>query len=336
MDNERTMRAAFYTSQGPARDVLETGRLSLGHLSRGEVRVRLVASGVNPTDIYARSGSRGGAMEYDRIVPHHDGAGTVEAVGPNVHRSWIGQRVWVYMARWKRATGTAAEYLDVPVQRVARLPDDYPFEIGACLGIPWMTAYEAVASLGTVAGRDVLVSGGSGAVSIYAIQIAVQAGANVIAAISREEAGPLARSAGASAIVDLRQVDVGEQLRQASTGGRVDRLIESRFSSNASRYGAILGDRARVVVYGTGEPTAVVDVSAAIRSRTSFRFIYAFSMSRGAQRRAITRFEELAGNGRLIHLPVSTYPLEAIAAAHEAVELGNRGRRVVIGIRSGP
>src|SRR5689334_899051 len=120
------MRAAFYERQGPAHDVLQTGRLERPELKPGEVRVRVHASGVNPSDTYGRAGSQA-PMAFPRVVPHQDGAGVIEAVGEGVPPERVGERVWVYEATWNRPSGTAAEYTVVPAQRAVKLPDGIDF-----------------------------------------------------------------------------------------------------------------------------------------------------------------------------------------------------------------
>src|SRR6185295_9646498 len=108
---------------------------------------------------------------------HSDGAGTVDAVGEGVSPEWIGQRVWCFGAQTYRSLGTAAEYTVVPVEQAVRLPATVPFEQGACLGIPGITAHRAVHVAGPVEGRTVLVQGGVGAVGAFAVQLAHRAGA---------------------------------------------------------------------------------------------------------------------------------------------------------------
>ncbi len=138
------MRAAFYETLGPAKDVLKVGELPKPAPQAGEVLVRVHASGVNPSDVKMRVGTSSATNEFPRIVPHSDGAGIIEAVGAGVPGNRIGERVWVWNARWKRAFGTAAEYVALPAVQSVQLPDKTDFEAGACPGIPALTAWHAV------------------------------------------------------------------------------------------------------------------------------------------------------------------------------------------------
>src|SRR6201981_3389862 len=190
------MRAAWYEKQGPAREVFVVGEMPDPRAAAGEVRIRIAASGVNPGDVKKRQDSFGIGMPYPRVIPHSDGAGTVDAVGADVSLEWIGRRVWCYAAQSYRPFGTAAEYTVVPMQQAVPLPETVPFEQGAGLGIPRITAHRAVHVAGAVGGRTVLVQGGAGAVGACAVQLAHRAGARVIATCRTESDKGIAFGAG--------------------------------------------------------------------------------------------------------------------------------------------
>ena len=135
------MRAAFYEAMGPARDVLRVGDVETPKPGPGEVRVRVRASGVNPSDVKSRGLRK---LVFPRVIPHSDGAGEIEAVGAGVPTSRVGQRVWIWNGQWQRPSGTAAEFIVLPDAQAVPLPGNVSFEAGACLGIPAMTAYPAV------------------------------------------------------------------------------------------------------------------------------------------------------------------------------------------------
>src|SRR5690349_12835763 len=163
------MRAIWYDHKGPAREVLHVGEMAKPKIGGGDVLVRVHASGVNPSDTKGRSGWSGVAkMPFPRIIPHQDGAGVIEAAGADVPAHRVGERVWMYEGQWRRAFGTGAEYIAVPADRAVRLPDSVSFTEGACIGIPIMTAHRCVFADGPVKGKNVLVTGGAGAVGHYA------------------------------------------------------------------------------------------------------------------------------------------------------------------------
>ncbi len=189
------MRAAWYEKNGTAAEVLRVGEMPIPEPGPGEVRVRIVASGLNQTDVKSRGGSR--PMGFPRVVPHQDGAGVIEKVGRGVPASRVGERVWLYIVQWQRAWGTAAEYTVVPARLAVTLPANTTFAEGACLGIPAVTAHRCLFADGPINGQTVLVTGGAGAVGNYAVQLAKWAGATVIATVSSPEKAAVALGAGA-------------------------------------------------------------------------------------------------------------------------------------------
>ena len=180
------MRAIWYDRQGSANEVIVRGELPTPEPGTGEVRVRLEASGVNPSDTYRRRGAV--PAEYPRVIPNSDGAGVVDKVGAMVPERWVGKRVWLYNGqRNGRWMGTAAEYICLNADLVTELPSHVSFAEAATLGIPGMTAHGCVFAAGMLQGRIVLVTGGAGAVGHYAVQLAAWAGASVIATVSSDE-----------------------------------------------------------------------------------------------------------------------------------------------------
>src|SRR4051812_4705030 len=155
------MRAAFYSRQGSAHEVLQIGEQPTPAPGPGEVRVRLRTSGVNPSDWKVRRGGFGRGLLAPLIIPHSDGAGDIDAVGPGV-ADRQGERVWVWNGQWKRAHGTAAQYIVVPSAQAVSLPANVDYAEGACLGIPALTAIQAVRLAKLDRGSTVLIAGGAG------------------------------------------------------------------------------------------------------------------------------------------------------------------------------
>jgi len=214
------MRAAWYERTGPAREVLVVGEMPDPEPGPGEVRVKLATSGVNPSDWKARTGSR--PMIAPRVIPHSDGAGVIDKVGDGVPPARVGERVWVWNGQWKRPFGTCATMIAVPGAQAVKLADDVSFEAGACFGIPLLTAYRALTTDGSVAGKRVLVTGGAGSVGHYAIQLARLLGAaQILTTISSEEKAQHARAAGADAAINYKTEDVVERTKL-----RLDRRAE--------------------------------------------------------------------------------------------------------------
>src|SRR3970040_2643147 len=160
------MLAAWYERSGHARDVLRYGEQPAPVPGKGEVRVRLRASAVNPSDVKARGGSR--PVIPPRVIPNSDGAGEIDRIGPGVPKRRLRQRVWVYNGQWQRASGTSAQFIALPAALAVPLPRKLSYAPGACLGLPVMTAHRCLFSDGPLRGMTVLVTGGAGGGGHYA------------------------------------------------------------------------------------------------------------------------------------------------------------------------
>ena len=215
------MRAIWYEKLGPAHEVLKSGEMPDSVPGPGEVRVRIAFSGVNPSDVKRRAGSRDAAMPFPRVIPDMDGSGVIDRVGPGMEEKRVGERVWLHSTQWKRPFGTAAEYAVTPSHRAVPLPQVISLAAGASLGVPAMTAHRAVFGHGPVTGKTVLVTGGAGAVGFYAIQLAKWAGARVITTVSGAEKAELARKAGADSVVNYKTEALKEQVDHRSEERRV-------------------------------------------------------------------------------------------------------------------
>jgi NADPH:quinone reductase len=323
------MRAAVYRSKGPARDVLSLENWPLPTPQPGEVRIRLAFSGVNPSDVKSRSGVSGPAMPFEAVVPHSDGAGVVDALGPGVPDVWLGKRVWVYNAQWGRAHGTACEYVNLPLSQVVELPDAVSLEVGASIGIPLMTAYHAVQACGSLLGQTVLVSGAVGSVGAYATQLAARSGARVIAVVSTEAKAAQARALGAAEAVIYRQPDWVQQVR-ALTGGRgVDAIIEVDAAGQAPHYGELLAFGGKVVVYGSNQAQIGVPFRPMILSFATLYFFIVYSLPADVLRKTIEGSTALLQQNALRHPEVAVFDLEQIAQAHERVEQGANAKVLI-------
>jgi NADPH2:quinone reductase len=323
------MQAVWYEHNGPAREVLKGGNMPDPKPGPGEVRVRVLASGVNPSDWKTRSGTR--PMVAARVIPHSDGAGVIDRVGVGVDPTRVGERVWIWNGQWKRAFGTAATFIALPSEQAVRLPSGTSFEAGACLGIPALTAHRAVTIDGRPDGQIVLVAGGAGAVGHYAIQIAKLLGAaQVIATVSSDEKAEHARSAGADAIVNYRSESVPDRVREITGGRGVDRVVEVDLAGNASLLPKIVAKDGLCAAYGSNAPQASFDFGPMILSGAAVRFFIVYELSPAARARGIADLNRWMNDGRLQHAVGATLPLERTVDAHELVEAGKVIGNVVV------
>ena len=229
------MQAAFYERTGLAREVLIVGEIPTPVAGPGEVRVKVAWSGVNPSDVKSRAGTRTKSLPFPRIIPHSDGSGVIDQVGADVPSTRIGERVWVWNAAWMRSFGTAAQYVVLPSEQAVALPRNIDLAAGACLGIPALTAYHAVTTDGGVDGKRVLVAGGAGAVGHYAIQLAKLKGARqIITTVSGPEKAAVARQAGADIILNYRTDDLPPPSRMPPTGRASNELWKLTWLSTSA------------------------------------------------------------------------------------------------------
>lgn len=327
--------AAYYDRCGPAREVFALGELPVRPPGRGEVLVRLRCSGVNPTDVKSRGGVPGRGKTFDRIVPHHDGAGTVEAVGEDVPSALLGQRVWVFCAQNGRPFGTASAFITIGQEFVAPLPAGVPFEVGACLGVPAMTAWNAVLHDGPVAGRTVLVAGGAGAVGHYAVQIARRHGARVIATVSSAAKAEQAVQGGAHHTVDYRRADAAERILAVTDGRGVDLFVDVDTTANARLTARVMALGGRISSYGSTDLTAEIPVRDLRQRCVSVRFLTIYRFGPEVLQPIAAGVNAMLEAGLLQHRIAHRFPLTEIAAAHEAVESGTTVGKVLVDIDGG-
>ena len=325
------MRAAYYDVNGIASDVLKVGDVATPSPGPGEVRVKLKTSGVNPSDVKSRLGLTR-KMAFPRVIPHSDGAGEIDAVGDGVATSRIGERVWLWNGQWKRAFGTAAEYIVVPVRQAVPLPANAGYDVGAGLGIPAITAQSAVSVSGIGNGSTVFIPAGAGSVGFYAIQFARAAGATVITTVSSPEKRAIAQKAGAHHVIDYKREDVASRVEEITGGKGVDAVLEMDLGINSKLWPAILHARSNVVVYGVSGAEQTVPAQFCLTGNINIRFILVYEMTAGEFDSAIASISKMLAAGTLVHNIAATMPLDQIVAAHETVEKGAAIGKVVVTI----
>ena len=334
------MRAIVYSELGPS-GVLRLVERDAPVPGRDEVLVSVAVSGVNPTDWKARRG-RGGKPPFRELVPNQDGAGVIDAVGDRVDASRAGERVWLWEAAWQRADGTAQEQVALPARQAVPLPDAESFDTGASLGIPALTAHRCLTvsergparlTPGALAGANVLVAGGAGAVGHAAIQLARWSGAAVTATVSSGEKGELALAAGAHAVVNYREDDAADRIRALAPGG-VDIVVELAPAANARLGGAVLAAEGVVAVYASEPGKLELAVGDLMRRNVRYQFVLVYTVPQAAKDAAVADVQAALGAGALpvgeaAGLPLHRFPLERTGEAHDAVESGAVGKVLI-------
>ncbi len=320
------MKAAQYERCGPAAEVFRVADIAKPAPGPGEVQVRMTLSGINPTDWKSRSGATPRPIDGFQI-PHHDGTGVIDAVGEGVDEVRIGQRVWTWMAAASRPWGTAAQWTVVPSRHAVPLPDGVSDELGACLGVPAMTAHRCLVADGPVAGKNVLVAGGAGAVGHFAIELAKFFGARVATTVSGPGKAELARKAGADLVVNYREPGAADQLRAFAP--TMDRIIEVALGANLELDLAVSGPQTHIVDYAAEPNDPVLPVRRCMSANLTLRFVLLYGIPAEAADEAVTDISAALAAGALTELPVTRFSIDQIVAAHEAVEAGTGGKVVI-------
>ena len=247
------MRCISYSKFGPASEVLMFTEVTTPEPQDGEVLVRLHFSGVNPSDAKARAGNRPGVTkpQYELVIPNSDGSGIITAVGKGVDTMRIGEKVWIWNGQWQRPYGTAADFIALPSEQAIQIPSEISLETGACLGIPGLTAAHCTLGDGSLAGKTILISGGSGSVGNISIQLAKWSGAQVISTGSINRFDHI-YNAGADHVFDYGDPELAKKIMKISPSG-LDRAIEVEFGQNIDFLHEVMKPYGTVSIYGSAK-----------------------------------------------------------------------------------
>ncbi|MBM3581114.1 MAG: NADPH:quinone reductase [Alphaproteobacteria bacterium] len=326
------MRAVWYERKGPAAEVLVAGEMPDPEPAPGEVRVRMAVSSVNPTDVKRRKEGRE-LGKFPRIVPNNDGAGTIDRVGAGVPQTSVGERVWVFGAQHGRPFGTAAQYTCVPARFAIPLPDGVSFADGASLGVPAVTAHRCLFPNGnSLSGQTVLVTGGTGRVGAYAIQMAKRDGALVIATASAPKLEQL-KALGADVALDYRDPDLADRIKTASGGKGVHRIVETEFGANVALAPKILVPNGAIATYASDSaPEPKIPFGSLMVLNAKIEFVFIYGMPEAARGTAFADVTRMLKDGALRHRVGLRVPLARLAEAHAAVEGGTATGSVLVDV----
>jgi NADPH2:quinone reductase len=328
------MRAAWYEHHGAPRDSLVVGEMPDPVPGEGEVRIALTASGMSPGDMKKRAGWQGAPMSYPRVIPHSDGAGTIDLVGPGVPAGRVGEHVWCYGAQSYRPFGTAAEYVVVPDGLAVKLgapggPSARELdEQASCLGIAGITAHRAVFADGPVRGLTVLVQGAVGGVGSIATQLARRDGATVLAVV--RDAGQLERAErlGADHVLLGDAPALAARIRELAPDG-IHRIAEVDFAGHADLNAEILAVGGVVCSYATSAERPAIPYWGLSFKDATLRLLGSDDFPPAVKAVAARGLTEALEAGDLRAEIAARLSLEEVAAAHELVERGAPGRVVL-------
>jgi NADPH:quinone reductase len=337
-----TARAVVYDRHGGP-EVLSVVNRPIADPGPGEVRVRVHRSGVNPTDWKSRQGGDERRRVAPPQVPNQDGSGVVDAVGPGVPAAWQGLRVWMWEAAYNRPDGTAQDYTVIPARQVAMLPDGASFDLGAALGVPFVTAHRCLTVTeggprrlgpGALTDRVVLVAGGAGAVGNAAIQLARWSDATVITTVSSPEKAQLAAAAGADHVVNYRDQDVAAEIHKVSSRG-VDTVVEVAPAANALLDARVVAPLGSVAVYANdGGDEMTLPVRSLMGPNARWQFVLLYTAPAEAKGYAVEDVSAAVLDGAIrvgrdAGLPLHHFSLDSASAAHSAVQNSITGKVLI-------
>ena len=325
------MKAISYNKFGPAKEVLKISNWETPEPAAGEVKIRLKTSGVNPSDTKKRAGAAPTLLDNGPVIPNSDGAGIIEAVGSGVNPNRIGQRVWVYNGQYGRRFGTTAEYICLPADQAVILPDSASFEVGACMGIPAMTAHRCVTTDGDIKGKYVLVTGGAGRVGFYAIQWAKHFGATVIATAGSENSKKECLAAGADLVVGHPSESANKAILAFTGGEKIDLVAEGDFGVNLPFVLDILKTSGIIATYSSMTvPEPCLPFRKMLFMDVTIRIVLVYAMPEPAKELAKKDITKILEQELFQHRVAATYAMEDAALAHQAIEKGDVYGTVVI------
>ena len=327
------MQAVWYNKFGSAENVLEVGEYQTPEPAQGEVKVRIHASGVNPSDTKKRLGANPAVLNNGPVIPNSDGSGEIVALGEGVNNRNIGERVWIYNAQFGRQEGTSAQFVCIPSNQAVWMPDNASYEIGAMMGIPAMTAHRCVCADGSVDGQILLVTGGAGRVGYYATQWAKYFGATVIATGSSSKSVEHCKQAGADFVVGHPSNKTATEILEFTSGRKVDRIVDGDFGVNLPSVLDVLKTNGVIATYSSmTNMNPVIPFVRMMFMDITIRMVLVYAMPGEAKQKAIEDITDMLTGGSFDHRVAATFPLEQSAKAHNEIERGDNYGSVIITI----
>lgn len=307
------MRAIIVTDFGGP-EALELIETPIPEPRRGQVRVKVAASAVNPVDVATAAGVMhqvGNAPQRSQVGVGWDVAGVVDAVGEDVTGFAAGDRVVAVLDRVGAPLGAFAEYVVAGTHAVAHVPDGVDLDEAATIPLPGLTAHQALDALNLAAGDTLLVTGAAGGVGRFAVQLAAARGIEVVAQGSPADEAEL-RAIGAAHVVH-RGDDLGEAVRAIHPSG-VDAAVDA----------AVVGIAALDAVRNRG------GVATVIGTLPHLRGIRIHEVLIQADPEGLAEILSLVDEGRLALRVADAYPLEKTAEAFARFTArGVRGRLLI-------
>jgi NADPH:quinone reductase-like Zn-dependent oxidoreductase len=313
-----------------------------------QVLIRIQTAALNRLDLFVAGGLPGSARLPLPHIPGSDGAGVVEAAGPEVTRFRPGDRVMInsglscgncdwcrdgeqslcttFRMLGEHLAGTMAEYVAVPERNLAAVPEGMSWAEAAGFSLATLTAWRMLVTRARlVAGETVLIWGVGGGVSLVSIQIARLLGARIIATSSSAEKLAVARRLGADICLNYTEMDIAAEVRRLTGKRGVEVVVDNVGERTWEQSLRCLGRLGRLVTCGaTTGPLCVTDV------RRLFWYQWNIMGSTMGNEAEYRRIVELAGRGLLRPVIDSIHPLAEAAAGFQRLNAGAQTGKIII------
>lgn len=308
-------------------EVLRYEEIPVPEPGPGQARVKIEAAGVNYVDIYERTGLYSHALPY---TLGREGAGVVDAIGPDVTEVKVGDRVAYAME-----SGSYAEYALVPSWKLVPIPPPIESRQAAALMLQGLTAhYLAYSTYPLKSGEKALVHAAAGGVGLLLVQIAKRLGATVYGTVSTEEKARLAKEAGVDEVMLYSRVDFAEEIRKLTAGAGVDVVYDSVGRSTFEKSLDCLRPRGYLVLFGQSSgPVPPFDLGRLSAKGSLFvtrpTLLHYMKDRKELLWRADDLFNWIAKGGLRLRID-RTYPLSSAAEAQHELEARNTSGKVVL------
>jgi NADPH2:quinone reductase len=298
-------------------EVLQWDEVEVGEPGSGQVRIRQAAAGLNFIDIYHRTGLYPQPMPF---TPGVEGAGTVEAVGPDVSDLKVGDRV-----AYAGPLGGYSEERLIDADRLVKLPNDIGFEQAAGMMLRGMTAHMLLRSVHEVKqGETILVHAAAGGVGLILCQWASALGATVIGTVSTEEKAQLARAHGCHHPILYTRQDFAEEVEKLTSGQKLPVVYDSVGKSTFLKSLDCLHARGLMVSFGNASGP-VEPISPLLLSQKGSLFLtrptlFHYIATRQELERSAAELFEIVRSGQVKIEVKQCFPMSEAADAHRALE----------------
>jgi len=320
------MRAAYFRQTGEP-EVIEVGEVPTPQPQSGQILVRVRVAALNPIDTYIRRGTAPMPLPQPVAITGTDFAGVVEAVGPDVSRFRVGDRVWGSNQGLLGRQGTCAEYVCVDQDWAYPIPEGVSEEQAAAAALVGITAHLGLFHRARLqAGEWVFVNGGTGGVGSMVVQMAKAVGARVITTAGSPEKAALARELGADVVALYKQEDVANIIREATGGRGVHVWYETQPPTDLDRTVELTAPRGRIIVMAGRQARPVFPNGPFYVKNLSLFGFAMFNMTPDEQRVCAEDMNRWLANGQLRAIIGRRFPLQETAAAHRLQEENTLGK----------